>query len=842
MVSHRTALLVVALLVSAGLAADGDAPAPRKDRHGDPLPADALERFGTLRWKHGNHVSAVAIAPDKKHVVSTANDGTIRIWDAATGQEVRRILPENPNRELLPTFALSPDGKTIAAPISGKVRFWELATGKEMPAWDCDQHVTQFSYAPDGKTAAVVAGQLALWDVAKAKELRTLKTFHEVLPVAFSADGSRVAAGDGEVIRVWDAGTGKLIVRLARHVNTVTSVAFSPDGKTLASAGEDNTVRLWDIGTGKQIHLLEHANTRPSTAYFVLDGNTQVRAWVFFTPDGKALISCVKGDRFIRQWETASGKEQQRFAGHPDGSLCLALSADGTLLAAGAEDSAVRLWDRASGKELFPAEGHRGRIFKVGVAPDGRTVFSVGRDNTVRIWDVAKAKELRHFMGDADRVGFVVFSPDGKQLATGRKDDEIIELWDMTTGKRQRQIESPHDGNSAAAFAPDGKRLATVSEGHTVCVWDTTTGEKVRDWKATPNNEEFFNDGGMHPIAWSPDGKRIATLPGDANAYLWDPDTGKLVRKLPIGEGRRGRMHSRILFSPDGQALAIVSRESIATLFALPDGEKMHTITNLGLTHPQGMTNPEAVVFSSDGKLLIAAGADSKVRAFEVATGKEVRSFATGQGWVSAVAVGPDPAAVVVGGLDTTVLLCDLSGVRSGATPAAKELGGKELDERWDRLHSAEADEAYRALWDLSAAPASAVPFLRERVKPLHPVDGERLKQLIADLDGEKFAARQKAEVELEKLGELAVDALNKVLSDKPALELQKRCEALVRKATQQQLTGARLRTMRAITALELMKTPEAKLLLDDVAKGVPAARQSREAKAALERLDRQSR
>jgi WD40 repeat protein len=841
----RTGMLVLAFLAAPLLLpAEKEArPVPRPDLHGDPLPADALMRLGTVRLRHGIHVSAVAFARAKKLLASTSNDGTIRLWDTTTGKEQQRVtIPPNPTA-LLPTLALSADGKKLAWPEGKKVHLWIVAAGKELSTWENqDEDMFLFlAFAPDGKTLAVIndAAKLSLREVEGGKEVRVFKTFRAPRGVAFSADGRLLAGGDGAVIRVWETATAKQVHRLVRHREQVTSIAFSPDGKMLASAGDDNAVRLWDLASEKTVRQMDHPNTRPATAHFVIENNIFTSTGVAFTPDGRNLISTVKGDRFLRQWDVATGKELRKFEGHQDGSLCMALSPDGATLAAGAEDSCVRLWDVAGGKELFPAEAHRGRIFNVSLA--GKTAATAGRDNVVRIWDIATGRQLRAFGKGEDRMGFVVFSPDGRVMAMGRSDDEIIQLWDLTTARLLRELELPQSGVTSLAFTSDSKIVAVLGDESTVYQWEVATGKKVHEWKSIPPKEEVARYyGGMKSLAFSPDGKLLATAEGGRPIQLWDAATGKHQREFTPDQQRRNAT-LRVLFSPDGRTLAMVARDNSVTLWSVATGQKLHQLTKLGVMHPQGMYNLESAVYSPDGKLIAAAGADSKVLLFEVATGALIRELQTDQGWVSALAFGPDGKTLIVGGLNTTVLLCDVTGIRSGTLTQPKELMAKDLDARWSELLLLErTPSAYEALWGLVAAPGQAVPFLRERVRPVMPLDPQRLNKLLTDLDSNQFAARKKAIQELEAAGELAEEALRKLLAGKPALDLQKRVEAILEKSTVPQLTGEKLRMLRAIAVLEHIGTPEANKVLQELAKGVPAARQTQEAKAALGRMERQ--
>jgi WD40 repeat protein len=677
-----------------------------------------------------------------------------------------------------------------------------------------------------------------IWDLAANKELRRVPGYqYPGQAVAFSADSQKLAVGDGGNIRVWDVNTGKPIVKLRRHTGNVTSVAFSPDGKNLASGGADNAVRLWDLETGKELQQIGHPNTRRATEHFVMELNNEITC-VAFSPDGKTLFSTVKDDRFLRAWDVVTGKELRRFEGHVGGCLSMALSADGHTLVAGSGDSCIRLWDADNGKELFPANGHRGRIFNLGFVAGGKALMSAGRDGRLRIWDLASGKQTHQAGDDTDFIGFMAVSADGRIAASTRQDDETIHLWDMATGKLVRDIDCPHRGVMGAAFSADGKTLASLGAGDLVTLWEVATGKELRHWTARPeqgNQVIFLNGGGLPaPLAFSRDGKLLATSAFDSNfqsvLHLWDTSNGKHVRQISVAENQGDNL-LRILFAPGDRVVATVGGQNTINLWDVTTGKVLYKLDKVGTRHPQGMVNLECVAFSPDGQTLAAVGPDSKVIVWDVATGKEVAAFETDQGWIGSVAYSPDSRTIAAGGLDTTVLLLDVTDLR-GAAPA---LGRKELEERWKDLLD-EAGPGFKARWALALSPEQSVPFLREHLRPVEAVPKALLDRLLADLDSKQFNAREKATEELEKRGELVLGALRTLRASKPPLEVQKRVDGILQKITTVQLTSDRLRDVRAILVLEQAGTPAARQLLEEIARGVSEARLTQEAKAALER------
>lgn len=811
-------------------------PPQQADRHGDALPAEALLRLGTVRLRHGNHVSSIAITPDGKTLVSAGGDHLVCVWDMTTSKELRRFEIDG-NVGFVLFISVAPDGNTLAVPAQNKIRFWDLTSGKELPALDSPQNNNDYSFvvfSPDAKTLAIAGNEVTLWDLANRKEIRKLKTYASPgKALTFSTDGTLIAAGDGGCIRVWEAASGKLLHKLRRHGDSVTSIAFSPDGKMLASAGDDNAVRLWDVASGNPLGQIAHPNTRLSTQHFVMEDRFN-GASVVFSPDGKTLYSCAKEDRMLRAWNVATRQQLRQFEGHAVGSMCLAISADGQTLAAGSGDSCIRLWDTTTGKERYAEDGHRGRVFNVAFLDGGKCVVSAGRDNVVRVWDRETGRQLHRFSDEAESFGFVAFARDGRLMASARHDDETIRLWDVTTGKLARELVCAESGIFGLAFTADGKQLAAIDENDNVSLWDVGKGKEIRKWHAQSGEDNVVFIGGnlSRGIGFSPDGKLLATVErknnNESSVCLWDTTSGKLARKFAAEDPERQVL--RVLFSPDGRTVATMGRATI-TLWSASTGKQVARIEGLGINHPQGMVNMESMAFSPDGKFLVAPGQNSQLGVWETATGQEVRKFETKQGWIGSVAFAADGRTLASGGLDTTVLLWDLMGVSQ-----PRELAAKELEESWAAL-TGEAGPAYKALWALAGSPQSAVPYLREQVRPVVPLDPQRVARLIADLDSNQFGARQSAGDELEKFGELAEESLNKVLMGKPSLEVRQRVEAILQKMPAGQMTREQLRTVRAVTALERIGTPEARQLLEQVGQGVPRARLTQEAKAAVERL-----
>ncbi|MFN6527559.1 serine/threonine-protein kinase [Nostoc sp. ChiSLP03a] len=293
---------------------------------------------------HSNPVGSVAISPDGKTLASGSNDNTIKLWNLATGEQIRTLTGHS---DWVISVAFSPDGNTLASGSRGDttIILWNLATGEQI---------------------GTLTGHSNL-----------------VISVAISPDGKTLASGSYDnTIKLWNLATGEQIRTLKGHFGAVYSVVFSPDGKTLASGSFDNTIKLWDIATGEQIR------TFPSERY----ANTGHSDWVLsvaFSPDGKTLVSGSK-DTTIKLWNLATGKEIRTLTGHSYEVNSVAISPDGKTLASGNGDSTIKLWNLATGQQIRTLTGtltgHSNSVNSVAISPDGKTLASGSSDNTIKLW------------------------------------------------------------------------------------------------------------------------------------------------------------------------------------------------------------------------------------------------------------------------------------------------------------------------------------------------------------------------------------------------------------------------------------------------------------------------
>jgi WD40 repeat protein/beta-lactamase regulating signal transducer with metallopeptidase domain len=681
------------------------------DGSGDPLPAGAVARLGTTRFRHAADVTFVAFGPGGKTLLTAGRDNTVRVWDLATRKELRRFTRPKPIPVRPPEkgdkaakeaararvmmmmaagggagggfrVALSPDGKTLAGAGDNVIQLWDVETGKELrqiapPAGS----LGGLLFSPDGRTLAgrSTDGDIYWWAADTGKLIHHVEPAHRqgdtgsVLVfggdpdagapgMAFSPDGKTLAAATIDhrkqetvhAVKFWDVTTGKELRKIPSPA-AVSAVAIAPGGKVLAF-GRGSVVHLCEADTGKEVRQIQ--------------AGAEVAA-LAFPADGKTLA--VRGrNHQVQLWETGTGKAVRKLSDaeppRQTGGLVfvsdefaapeertLAVSPDGRYIAS-ASGSTVRLWDAATGKELPLPEGHRRAPTAIVVSPDGKTAVSWGDDRMVRRWEVATGKELGAFAAPPGTTQ-TGFSADGALVALANADN-TIGLHDTATGRERSRLKVRPGGIVGLAFAPDGRVLATRGGDNTIRLYDLARGVELRQMRVRPRNNAgrgtvlVIAGGGGPPgtgpaLAFAPQGNRIVVPLADGGG----PGKDLVVLDATTGkELRRIETAQPVVsfaFAPDGRTIATENADRTVTLWEVASGKERARLGKPSADRPQ--RNAGSMVFT------IAVDGDG---------------FLTGPGGPGGpvgVAFSPDGRALLERGPDRSVRVWDVD-------------AGKELD------------------------------------------------------------------------------------------------------------------------------------------------------------------
>ena len=519
------------------------------------------------------------LSPDRK-MLAASEEGDISFWNVEKGQFVGQFPlglfeGEPVGLNAFPVVyspVFSPDGKTLAAISSvNTVTFWDVATlqpiGQPLMVGELyvENGVERIAYTKDGKNllTAYPDGTLTSWDLTtrqSVRQLHPLQTSNAYLPngykFIFSPDTSLVAISNGNTINIVDTQTGQQIIQpLIGNANEIGDMAFSPDGKMLASVGSDG-VALWDL-VGRQSLgqiLADHGGSSMSLSHdgkmLASDNGPSVIIWniathkpieqlgsgnelafnpVAFSPDGKILAA--GNGQGMTLWDVATGK----LIGMPlsgfDQTFSTAFSPDGKILAFDSSTT-ILLWNAQTHQRIGePLKGDMGVVDSMAFSPDGKIFAAGGALNPIRMWEVATWQPIcQPMMGHSDAVYSIVFSPNGKILASSSEDGTII-FWDIAT---QKIIGLPlvlptNSIPEALAFSPDGKVLVSGNYDNTINLWNVLTHQPIGQGLAG-------NDWPVNQVAFSPDGNTLATT--SDKIILWDMNPQSWIEKICQRVGR----------------------------------------------------------------------------------------------------------------------------------------------------------------------------------------------------------------------------------------------------------------------------------------------------------------
>jgi len=420
-----------------------------------------------------------------------------------------------------------------------------------------------------------------------------------IFDMAYSPDGTLLASGGTIGIWIYDAHTGEELNLFIKHMESVSTIAFSPDNQLLASNGSDNTILLWDIQSGQ--------------LKTTLTGHLERAKSVAFSPDGKILASGSE-DETIRLWDVSKGELLLTFAGHAAGVSDVMYSHDGEMLVSHGGDEMIHLWNAHTGEFLRTLTGHTDYIHSIAYSPDGAALASGCDDGTIQLWDTdtGHLKATLTHPTNSNGVALVVFSPDGQTLASTDYADDIIRFWDVASGAHLKTIKNSPDTPNQIVFSPDGSTLVCAGGGGTMRFWDVVTTTPIRTLTGYP---DLFRD-----IVYSPDGNKIVAVSAGPIIQIWDSRTSKLIKTYFVDSLRR---IDHIAYSSDGITLAyggVANAYYAVGLMNTETGEHGRVFRG----HKDSISS---IAFSPDGKTLASGDESGIINIWDTATGESQKEL-----------------------------------------------------------------------------------------------------------------------------------------------------------------------------------------------------------------------
>ncbi|KAI9770814.1 MAG: hypothetical protein M1839_003040 [Geoglossum umbratile] len=537
---------------------------------------------------HSDSTHSVAFSHDSTRLASASSDGTVKIWNASSG-ECLQTLDGHDGRVSSVTF--SNNSVWLASASDDRtVKIWDASSGECLQTLEGHSDwVFSVTFSHDSTRLASASDDhmVKVWDVSSGECLQTLKGHSSwVHSVAFSHESARLASASRDgTVKIWNASSGECLQTLKGHSDWVNSVTFSHNSAWLASASHDRMVKIWDVSSGECLQTLR--------------GHSRLVNSVALSHDSARLASA-SDDRTVKIWDASSGECLQTLKGHSDRARSVAFSCDSARIASGSEDHTVKIWDTSSGEYLQMPEGHSSWVNSVAFSRDSTRLVSASRDHTVKIWDVSSGECLQTLKGHSGWVNSVIFSHDSALLASVSRDC-TVKIWDASSGECLQTLEGHRDFVNSIAFSHDSTWLASASDDYTVNIWDTSSGECLQML-------EGYGDW-VNSVAFSHDSTRLASASDDYTVNIWDTSSGECLQML---RGHSGSVYL-VAFSHDSTQLASASDDCTVKIWDASSGECLQTLEGYSSSINISFDTASPFFHTENGTLDISASSGSDV-------------------------------------------------------------------------------------------------------------------------------------------------------------------------------------------------------------------------------------
>jgi WD40 repeat protein len=605
------------------------------------------DRFHPLRacLEHSAPVTAIAFSPDSKRIATAAGDGTVRFWDAATGESAGLSLP---HRDAVAALAFSPDGRQVVAGCADGMAYrWDARTGAALPpALGHGTAITHALFDANGRWCITVGGRsVHVWDAATGERKATLSHASAVTAAALGGDGTTLLTGtkDGAGT-LWSLPAGNRRELPTAHDSSITAVGLQPAGNLAATADDDGHLRLWDATTG----MPERTERRRHGAAIVVCA---------FSPDGRQLLTA-SSDWRARVSLVADPKRAPHVLPHLAPISIATFSPDGNTVLTGSLDGRGQLWNAATGEPIANPLLFQAGVRFAAFSPDGRSVALAGDDQAVRVWRMGTAAPAVASFEYPEYIYAAAFSPDGKLLATGGEGDVLcpIRLWEASTGNPRHVLPGHARTVRSLKFSADSSKLASGGGDGIARIWDVATGADLQRTEVVP--------AWVSAVAFSPDGRVLLTGTKAGTVRLWDLVEHKVRAELPAHAGPV----LGAAFSPDGARWLTGSSDLTAHL-----GDTASSRLACAPLRHQGQV--WSVAFSGDGSLALTGSDDRTVRVWDAATGQPSGAALVDAHMARLALFSPDGRMILKGGLRDDSRLWDQA-TRKPLGPPIAHSGG----------------------------------------------------------------------------------------------------------------------------------------------------------------------